>query len=161
MCLHDRPAKHKTPAALWLRTWPLQPVGSNIHRTIVPRGPEPRARAAAVRLAGVGMHTEGGSDPTASLLQLGGDRTARGARVLFTYSVASSYLLVTKESLVTNTCHPEIWITILPCTRDSQFSKIEHYQCIQHKLVKNTATIRTFTCQVQQSPLQRLLLNPH
>lgn len=86
------------------------------------------------------------SRPTASLLQLGGNQaiTAQGARVLFTYSVTSSYLLVTKESLVTNTCHLEMWITILPCTRDSQFSKTEHYQCIQHKLVKNTATIRTF-----------------
>lgn len=64
----------------------------------------------------------------ASLLHLEGNRaiSKQGAKVLFPDPVTSSYLLVTKESLVTNTHHSGIWVPILPCTRNAHFGKSEH-----------------------------------
>ena len=66
--------------------------------------------------------------PNASPLHLEGNGaiTEQGAKVLFPDSVTSSYLLVTKESLVTNTHRSGIWVTILPCTRNAHFGKSEH-----------------------------------
>lgn len=130
-------------------------------------GPDLSVHTVAVVLAGAHTSSEGGgliSLPTASLLHLRGNQaiTEQGARVLFPGSVTSFYLLVTKESLVTNTCHPGIWVTILPCITDSHFGNSEHSQCIQHKICKNIAIIRIFYVPgTVQSPLQRLLLNPH
>lgn len=34
VCLHDRPAKHKTPAVLWLRTWQRRWAGSHSRMTL-------------------------------------------------------------------------------------------------------------------------------
>lgn len=135
--------KHKTPAVLWLWTWQLQQVGSNIHGMMAPEGLDLRACTVVVILAGAcmrGVQREG-SDLTAHCQPAssgGGSRalTEQGARLLLPDSVTSSYLFVTKKSSVTNTCHRGIWVTILPCTRDSHFGKSEHYQCIQHKFAK-------------------------
>lgn len=94
--------------------------------------------------------------PITSLLHLGGnqDITEQGLRVIFPDSTTFSYLLVSKESLVTDTPHPEILVTIFPCTRASHSGKCEHNWCIQHKFAKIIAIIRIFYVPgTVQSPL--------
>lgn len=104
MCLHDRPEKHKTPAVLWLWTWQLQQVGSNIHCTIAPWGLKLQVCTVAVILAGAGTNLEGGvwshCQPASSWGSPSHNWVAC-TRVLFPDSVTSSYLLVTRESLAT------------------------------------------------------------
>lgn len=88
VCLHDRPAKHKTPAVPWLRTWQLQQAGANIHSGIAPWGREPGVCTATV-LSAVGQAGaqggEGGliSLPCASQLHLGDNHNGAGCEGAF------------------------------------------------------------------------------
>lgn len=88
VCLHDRPAKHKTPAVPWLRTWQLQQAGANIHSGIAPWGREPGVCTATV-LSAVGLAGaqggEGGliSLPCASRLHLGDNHNGAGCEGAF------------------------------------------------------------------------------
>lgn len=105
--------------------------------TPAPWGLGLRVRTVAIILAGRARARREGPDlraPCQLLLPCGGHRAIKEQGAFS--GVRNFLLFVTKESLVTKTRHPGIWVMILPCTGDSRCGRSKHDQCIQHKFAK-------------------------